>query len=381
MSVSGARASRGAAARPAASSPFDAQAALEHLLARLRASSGATRVSIWVYEAFSDTAVPFRHVAADSSRHSEHTLQLRTPLPLARSPFLASIIRRQQPLVARADGRRAPDKELAERGVGSAYGEPLLVDGEVVGVLTVEPAAAAAPHLLRQAAPRLAAALAETWTRRAEKRRTAQAEVLLSLIESASHVQSMDDLLGTACRQLAELGEVERACIFLLEDGRLVPRMAGYADGRRDGAGWEAFRDAAVDLPLAQAVLRSGGPVTADRDSGLLSGWWVDHFGVASCLAVPLGRTPGVVGVLTLDSPEAHPFSEDVRRLAAAAGAHLGGVICQARTSAAQATSLATAGVVRQLLVDGSSGATGVAEALTLEITEDVVMADAARRR
>jgi diguanylate cyclase (GGDEF)-like protein len=66
--------------------------------------------------------------------------------------------------------------------------------------------------------------------------------------------------------------------------------------------------------------------------------------------------------VLTLDSPHVRPFSEDVRRLAAAAGAHLGGVIDQARTSQARATSLATAGVVRQLLVDGA-GATGVAEA------------------
>jgi hypothetical protein len=101
-------------------------------------------------------------------------------------------------------------------------------------VLTVEPAAAAARHLLRQAAPRLAVALTDAWTRRSEQRRTAQAEVLLSLIESASKAQSMDHLLGAACRQLAELGEVERACIFLLEDGRLVPRMASYADGRRD---------------------------------------------------------------------------------------------------------------------------------------------------
>ncbi len=56
------------------------------------------------------------------------------------------------------------------------------------------------------------------------------------------------------------------------------------------------------------------------------------------------------------------PFSEDVRRLAAAAGAHLGGVIEQARTSEDRAASLTTADVVRQLLVDGA-GATGAAEA------------------
>ncbi|MBW8766037.1 MAG: EAL domain-containing protein [Geodermatophilales bacterium] len=272
------------------------------------------------------------------------------------------MIRGRQPVVARADGRRATDKELNDLGVRSAHGEPLVLDGEVVGVLTVEPAAAAAPHLLRQVTPKLAAAMAEAWTRRSEKRRLGQAAVLLGLIESAAQAESMEQLLGVACRQLAELGEVERACIFLLEDGRLVPSMASYADGRRDLATWEQFRNAPVSLQLAETVLRTGEPMTADRDSGLLAGWWVDNFHIASGLAVPLGRSPNLAGVLALDSTVVRPFSEDVRRLAAAAGAHLGGVIEQARTSQARAASLATAGVVRELLVEGA-GATGVAEA------------------
>ncbi|WP_324276245.1 GAF domain-containing protein [Blastococcus brunescens] len=150
-------------------------------------------------------------------------------------------------------------------------------------------------------------ALSEAWTRRSEKRRTAQAEVLLGLIESAATAQSMDHLLGSACRQLAELGEVERACIFLLEDGRLVPRMAAYADGRRDLATWEQFRNAPVGLNLAETVLRIGEPITADKDSGLLSGWWVDSFHIASGLAVPIGRRPDLAGVLTLDSTRVRP--------------------------------------------------------------------------
>jgi transcriptional regulator with GAF, ATPase, and Fis domain len=267
-------------------SPYDAQAAVEHQLSRLRAAAGATRVSVWVHEASTEMAVPYRQSVADSSDAAAGP-QLRTAVMLSRSPFLSAVIRSRRSLEARADGRRASDKELAERGIRSAHGEPLLVDGEVVGVLTVEPAAAAAPHLLRQVTPKLALALAEAWTRRSEKRRTAQAEVLLGLIESAAKAQSMDHLLASACRQLAELGEVERACIFLLEDGRLVPRMASYADGRRDLATWEQFRNAPVGLHLAETVLRTGEPMTADKDSGLLSGWWVDSFNIASGLAVP----------------------------------------------------------------------------------------------
>src|SRR4051812_1822669 len=346
--------------RPQAS-PYDAQTAVEHQLSRLRAAAGATRVSVWVHEASTEMAVPYRQSVADSSDAAAGP-QLRTAVMLSRSPFLSAVIRSRRSLEARADGRRASDKELAERGIRSAHGEPLLVDGEVVGVLTVEPAAAAAPHLLRQVTPKLAAAMAEAWTRRSEKRRLGQAAVLLGLIESAAQAESMEELLGVACRQLAELGEVERACIFLLEDGRLVPSMASYADGRRDLATWEQFRNAPVSLQLAETVLRTGEPMTADRGSGLLAGWWVDNFHIASALAVPLGRSPNLAGVVGLDSTVVRPFSEDVRRVGAAAGAHLGGVIELARTSQARAASLTTAGVVRELLVEGAC-ATGVAEA------------------
>ena len=343
-------------------SPFDALSALENHLDRLRASSGATRIAVWVYEASTDSVVPFRAAVAATGQPSVEHARLRAPVALSQSAFLARVIRDGLPVQAYATGRRAADKEIERLGIRSVHGQHLVVDGEVIGVLTVEPAAAASPHLIRQAAPRLANALAEAWTRRSQKRRTAQAEVLLGLIESAAKAESMEQLLAEACLKLAELGEVDRACVFLLEDGRLVPSMARYADGRRDPVAWERFRTAPVGFELAETVLRTGEPITADRDSELLSGWWAENFGIGSGLAVPLGRSPHLAGVLTLDSGHVRPFSEDVRRLASAAGAHLGGVIEQARTSEARAASLATARVVRQMLVDGSQ-ATGASEA------------------
>src|SRR4051794_16521289 len=138
--------------------------------------------------------------------------------------------------------------------------------------------------------------------------------------------------------------------------------MAGYADGRRDAASWERFRTAPEPLRLAETVLRTGEPMAADRDCDELAGWWADTFSIASALAVPLGRAPHLTGVLTLDSPRLRPFSEEVRRMASAAGVYLGGLLEQVRTSQARAASLATAEVVRQLLVDGAH-ATGVPEA------------------
>jgi hypothetical protein len=277
---------------------------MEHLLARLRASAGATRVSVWVHEATAATVVPFRQAVAESAVPLVEHPRLRGAVALRETPFFSRVIGSRASTVAHASGRRAADREVESLGIRSAHAEPLLLDGEVVGVLTVEPAAAAAPHLLRQVTPKLAVATAEAWARRSEKRRTEHGAVLLGLIESAATAPSMDHLLAAACRRLAELGEVERACILLLEDGRLVPRMASYADVRRDAA--------PVGMHLAETVLRTGEPMEAD-----------------SGLAVPLGSTPHLAGVLTLDSTVVRPFPEDVRRLVAAAGIHLGGAISQ----------------------------------------------------
>src|SRR5207253_8144608 len=96
-----------------------------------------------------------------------------------------------------------------------------LANGQVAAVLPRGPAAAASPAPLRQAVPGIALALTEAWRRRAERRRLDSAEVLLGLVERASQAGSVEELLAVACRQLAELGEVERACVFRLEDGRL----------------------------------------------------------------------------------------------------------------------------------------------------------------
>ncbi|HLM07006.1 MAG TPA: GAF domain-containing protein [Blastococcus sp.] len=319
-------------------SPFDAQAAMEQLLARLRATAGATRVSVWVHDATTEMTIPFRQAVAGSGQPTVEHPQLRTPVPLGRSPFLSAVIRGMAPVVALADGRRAYDREIRDLGVRSVHGQPLFLNGAVVGVLTVEPAAAAAPHLLRQVGPKLAAAVAEAWARRAERRRVAQGEVLLRLVEATADAKSTDSLLASACRRLAELDDVERASVLLLEDGRLVPRMAGCVDKRSAPATEE-------QLQLAETALRTGEPMTADRTSGLPGGR-VDPCDVGSTLAVPLGRTPHPAGVLTLDSTQPGPFPEDVRRLAAAVGALLGGAIDQARGSQTRPASLNTARVV-----------------------------------
>ena len=54
-----------AARRTAPASPYDAVADLEDQLLRLRRTTGATRVAVWVHEATTAMAVPFDQVVCD----------------------------------------------------------------------------------------------------------------------------------------------------------------------------------------------------------------------------------------------------------------------------------------------------------------------------
>ena len=341
-------------------SPYDAQAALEHLLGRLRARRRRhPRLGLGARGHDGD-GPSYRQAVADQRRRR------RTPPAAPRSSSAGRLPvgghPQPRPLVARADGRRAADRELAERGIRSAHAEPLIRGRRGrrrphrrAGRCRRSPPAPAGR-------PQLAVATAEAWARRSEARRSGAGRGARRPDRVASKAQSMDHLLGPPAASSPSSARSSGRASSCSRTARLVPRMASYADGRRDPATWEQFRNAPVGLQLAETVLRTGEPITADRDSGLLSGWWVDSFHIASVSPSRWAARPDLAGVLTLDSTAVRPFSEDVRRLAAAAGAHLGGVIEQARTSQARAASLTTARVVRQMLVDGA-GATGVAEA------------------
>src|SRR5688500_9303264 len=110
---------------------------MEDLLTRLRASTGATRISVWAHEASTEMVVPFHRVVSASGEPPPVHSRLTMPITLDQSFLLSTVIRDRRPVIARADGRRAVDKECAALGIRSGHGEPLIRDGEVIGVLTV----------------------------------------------------------------------------------------------------------------------------------------------------------------------------------------------------------------------------------------------------
>jgi len=224
-----------------------------------------------------------------------------------------------------------------------------------VGILAVEPASAAASEAIDSIVPLVAASAGRIPPPEELEGDRSEAGFLIELMDAAAAETSLGRSLGTICERLARRLGARRGAAFLKENGHVVPRAARYADGSRDPEAWERFRGAASPPPLVDTVMRTGEVATAEEpDSPLIGGWWAESFDLGAVLAVPIGRAHDIVGVLTLDHPEAREFSEDELRLAESAGLRLGGIIERAREIEERTAHLNAATAVRRLLEEGS---------------------------
>lgn len=297
---------------------------------------GAQRVSVWRQALATDHISLYAVARADGNDESAELRERWSHVALSDLPAIAQSLRDGQPVEisdAATEAGRMPQFS-ADFGVRSLHCEPLLRGGEFLGALTVEPAKVAPGYQLAVRAV-VGAASASLALLQADRRR-AELELFLQLGEAAGSA-SIGQILALGCEGLARLLDVRRASVFLVRDGHLVPRMSRTADGTTDSAAWELFRSG-PDMPLAQEVLASRGPVEAnDATSPLLAGWWADTFGIAAVLGVPILNGGLVLGVLALDSERPRSFSADHVRLAVGAATQLGWVIARADAHAALA--------------------------------------------
>lgn len=247
---------------------------------------------------------------------------------------------------------------------GDVHREELPLGGDHAGdaLLIITPAAAADGAALAQVRPLLATAAAQalTWLE-AEGRRT-RAELLIEVVETAASHDGLDDVLASVCQTVASVLDVRRVCVFLREDGRLVPRMARYSSGRRDEDLWSAFLDPDEPFRFGEMVIERGEPVLARVGEQDEQDWWAERFDVGSAVGVPLGTGDDPLGVLTLDSRNPDRFSQEHVRLGAAIASHLTGVIERARAAGERATELRISAAVNRLLEE-AAGATSIADA------------------
>lgn len=333
---------------------------LERLSRQLRAELGAERVGIWLHDPDAGTVSPY---VADPADVPETTARAWQHLPVSTYDLIERVVeKRERVRVDDVTDPVVPDEFRAAFRPGSFLLVPL-VAGRTVGFVAVEPAGAGGDHL-DEVLAYVAAAAAQAHTWRESQRRRTRAELLLSIIDEAAGLPSVDDVLITACERLAAELRVRRAAVFLLDDdGRLAPRMAGYADRRRDELQLEAFVDPAEPFEFGEWVLQEQGPVVIEDVTEVdAENWWADRFDIASVVGVPIGSAEEAVGVLTLDSGEPRHFTPDQVRLAEVVATHLGTVIDRARIAEDRVEHLRSATTIRRLL-EQSATATTVGEA------------------
>ena len=338
----------------------------------VRESLDAERVLVWLYDAPGRTVSPY---ASDvPPEPAVDVLFARwAGIPLEEFPAACTALLEARPVDVRdpQGDERVPPELAADFGLTSVRFEPLAV-GHPVGMLSIEPLAAARNAELHSLVPIMAASVSRALGRHESERAQTEGQILLELAEEGLRAESLDELLARVCERITRRLGVRRASIFLVQDGALAPRMTRCANGSTELATEEEFRRASVPLAAAEAVMHSGEPVVVDDPaSPLVAGWWADTFGIVSAVAVPIGNAPDRIGVLALDDPQPHRFSNEDVRVAAAAGVHLGTLIARARETEERSSHLRAATAIRSLLERGS-------RALSAEEAAEIV-ADVAR--
>jgi diguanylate cyclase (GGDEF)-like protein len=328
---------------------------MSRLCKATRDTLNARRVSVLVFDVSSETVSLFAWDQPDDTRLRELAAKW-AHIPLENFPAARAVLDDEQPIEIEeaSSDERIPSGFAADFGTTSIHLEPLLAPGPV-GILAVEPASAAASEAIDSIVPLVAASAGRIPPPEELEGDRSEAGFLIELMDAAAAETSLGRSLGTICERLARRLGARRGAAFLKENGHVVPRAARYADGSRDPEAWERFRGAASPPPLVDTVMRTGEAATAEEpDSPLIAGWWAESFDLGAVLAVPIGRAHDIVGVLTLDHPEAREFLEDELRLAESAGLRLGGIIERAREIEERTAHLNAATAVRRLLEEGS---------------------------
>ena len=214
---------------------------------------------------------------------------------------------------------------LRQKGIRSLLGVPLLVDGEVIGVLhvgTLVPRIFSATdrRLLQLAADRAALAIERARLYEEERRRRARAEEMARELSALARVTdvalgylTLNELLDELLARIAEILAADTAAFLMLDPSaaELVARAA---------KGIEEEVEQGVRIPVGRGF---AGRIAAERSPVAIDD--VDHAdilnpilrqkGIRSLLGVPLLVDGEVIGVLHVGTLVPRIFSATDRRL------------------------------------------------------------------
>ncbi len=215
---------------------------------------------------------------------------------------------------------------------------PLSVRDELIGILVLGPKRSEIPYsqdeqqILTTLANQTAVAVQNAWLFSLEQRKAEESLAHLDIARAVSSTLDLDRLLEIISRRTAEVCNVDRCSILLLdkEGGRLIPLMSQFGHGR-EGVNnrvlWRAFKqetyiETVDQVPLIQRVLTERKPVIIDEGAiSLLPPRWIEPFGIKSLLVVPLVRKDQAIGLMVLDHVQGgRQFNEEQVNLATTIG-------------------------------------------------------------
>jgi GAF domain-containing protein len=213
------------------------------------------------------------------------------------------------------DPRYLFDEWAAAHGIRSLLAVPIIAQGSLLGVLTLNGRGPIRlgpddQRLLESFVAQAGVAIRNAGLYGETRGRLEESRALLEVVEILNSTLDSKRLLREVTMKIAQVCRADRCSIQRWVDGRVVPLMAQYADGRQDPEAWARYRRMAASLPvplsLQERTVETRRPVIVPdvSVSELLPAEWGELFQVKSTMTVPLIRQDEVIGVMALDHTE-----------------------------------------------------------------------------
>jgi signal transduction histidine kinase len=281
---------------------------LGELLARIREALEADTAAILLHDGERNELV------ARAAVGLEEAVERSVRIPINRG-FAGRVAGERRPIIVEdVDRAEILNPILREKGIKSLLGVPLVVEGQLLGVLhvgTLSPRAFSSEdvELLQFVADRAAIAIAHARLFATERQARARLEQLQIVTDAALSHLELEELLRELLSRIHDILAVDTAAILMREEEteELVARAA---------VGLEEEVERGVRIPIGRGF---AGRVAAMRQPIMLE--HVDHAnvlnpvlrkkGIKSLLGVPLIVGDNVLGVLHVGTLKPRVFTED----------------------------------------------------------------------
>ncbi len=238
---------------------------------------------------------------------------------IGQMPFVDAVARARRPLaIADARGSELVHQEWVDAfGLKSLLGVPLISGGQVFGVMVLDNTSDGRPftpesiELAAAASDYVASGLERALLLEETELRLKRTQASLEIARALSSARALNPILNEISQLAARACDMDRCSIYRWREGRLVPTVSQFRDGRTDGALWRLFKGLGAlrveEFPVFAETLRSRTPVVGNEPRSERLPEALRQLGLQEFLVVPLIRQDEVIGAMALDNTGPKP--------------------------------------------------------------------------